>query len=257
MDKDLNLILPGSGPGQCLGITSTTDTITGRPAGARCTKREVDGLEYCLWHMPADRLEEAEEITGVLRCHHGLPDNPCHLLATKGTEPPACKNHGANRGSATSKHGAIRRTEAKVMDRMEAIMAEHGDKLLDPPPVGNPLAELLDLAAEMAAWKNIMRDITIYLVQRGTARTFNGKVGEQMRAEVLLFERAQERFAKILIDITKLGIEARLAQIEQQQVDVVDRALTAALAASGLSLIDQDKARGVLRRELVKAAKAG
>ena len=255
MDKDLNLILPGSGPGQCLA-TTTTDGA-GRTAGKRCTKREVDGLEYCLWHMPPDRLEEAEEITGVLRCHHGLPDDPCHLLATKGTEPPACKNHGANRGSVTSKHAAIRRTEAKVMDRMEAIMAEHGEKLLDPPPVGNPLAELLDLAAEMAAWKNIMRDITIYLVQRGTARTFNGKVGEQMRAEVLLFERAQERFAKILIDITKLGIEARLAQIEQQQVDMVDRALTAALAASGLSLIEQDKARGVLRRELVKAAKAG
>lgn len=256
MDKDLNLILPGSGTAQCIAITTSVSSSGG--PGRRCTKREIDGMEFCLWHMPLDRLEEAEQITGVLRCHHGMEDGEsCQLFATKGTDPPRCKNHGVNRGSVLSKHAAGRRVEGKVMDRMEAIMAEHGERLLDPPAIGNPLAELLDLAAEIAAWKNIMRDITIYLVQRGTARTFNGKVGEQMRAEVLLFERAQERFAKILIDITKLGIEARLAQIETQQVDTVDRALTAALAASGLGLVEQDKARQVLRRELVKAAKAG
>jgi len=243
----VNLILPGSGQGQC--------PYTAAGTGKQCTKPDIDGLEYCLWHMPADLLEEAEQITGVLRCHHGLDEgDPCHIMATRGTDPPRCKNHGANHGSVLGKRAAGRRVEGRVMERLEDIMAEHGERLINPPAVGNPLAELLDLAAEMAAWKNILRDITIYLMHRGQHPQFNGQVGEQLRAEVLLFERAQERFAKILLDIAKLGIEARLAQIEAAQVDMVDRALTAALQASGLGLVDQDRARQVRRRELVKVA---
>jgi hypothetical protein len=245
----MQLVIPGSGPNQCLATTNR---------GERCGNKEIDGLEYCLHHMPDEYLDEAEQITGWHRCRErfGQPD-ACRYFAVKGTDPPACKNHGANRGAVKAKQAATNVLQGKVQDRLTAIMGEQGDRLLNPPAIGNPLSELLDLAAEIAEWKNIMRDIVMYLTSRDRIRSAHSKVGEQLRAEVLLFERAQERYAKILIDITKLGIEARLAQIEQQQVDMVDRALSAALAASGLSLLEQDKARGVLRRELVKVAKAG
>jgi hypothetical protein len=135
---------------------------------------------------------------------------------------------------------------------MAAIMAESGERLISPRQLGNPLVELLQLAGEMAEWKDILRDLVIALAGRQQWRIAHNRVGEQLRAEVLLFERAQERYAKILLDIQRAGIEAKLAQLEERQVQAVEQALTMALQASGLDLLGQDKARKVLARELRK-----
>src|SRR5215831_3754301 len=244
----MEAIWPGEGPLICI--------YTG-PSGKRCTKHEIDGLEYCFWHVPEDLLEEAEAACGRTRCRKNFGTvAACHFVATEGTSPPRCKNHGANAGSVISKRASGQVVEGRVQDRMVAIMAEHGDRLLNPPPVGNPLVELLGLAAEMAAWKNVMRDVVVYLTSRERITYAHDRVGEQLRAEVLIYERSMERLATILERITKLGIEARLAAIEEAQVALVDRALTAALTASGLDLVAQAEARTVLRRELTKAAKS-
>ena len=226
------------------------------PAG--CRNHEIDGLEFCLQHVPDDMLDEAEEITSTRRCRHGFGEpGACRNLATGGTAPARCKVHGANAGGVISKQASTRVVEGRVQDRLAQIMAESGERLLSPRPIGNPLAELLQLAAEMGEWKTIMQEIVLYLLSKDRIRSAHNRVGEQLRAEVLLFERAQERYAKILLDIQKAGIEARLAAIEEHQVRMVEQALTAALTASGLDLLGQDKARTVLRRELVKVAKAG
>lgn len=247
----MDLIRRGEGPLLCSG-----DPRTGRP----CTHNEVDGLGHCLWHMPDDLLEEAEAATGWRRCRHGFGDpGACHAAAVSGTEPPRCKNHGANQGSVLSKRAAGNVVEGRVTDRLGEIMAEHGERLLNPPPVGNPLTELLSLAAEMAEWKRILAEVVAYLFSHRRIREAHGRVGEQLRAEVLLFERAQERLAQLLIQISRLGIEARLAQIDTEQAKVVDGALVAALttATSGLpdALIRQENGRQALRRELAKAAR--
>jgi hypothetical protein len=236
----MDVLRPGEGPLLC-GQPTNQDTP--------CTHHEVEGLGACVWHMPDDLLEEAEEITGFRRCRMRFGGtDACHFAATKGTEPPRCKNHGANTGSYQSKLAAERVVEGNIADRLVVILADHGEKLMAPDPIGNPLAELLELAAEIKAFKEIMRVITAYLVQRQEMR-HGHRVGEQLRAEVLLYERAQERLAKILVDISKLGIEARLAQIEENQAAMIERALNAALTASGLGLIEQQEARQVLHRE--------
>ena len=224
-----------------------------------CKHREIDGLEFCLWHMPDELLEEAEELARAHRCRHSFPGpDACHQMAVAGTEPPRCKNHGANKGGVISKQAATREVEGRVMDRMAQIMGESGDRLLSPRRLGNPLVELLDLAAEMAEWKDIMRDIVMYLMSEQRIRSAHNRVGEQLRAEVMLFERAQERYARILLDIQKAGIEARLAAIEERQAEIVERALSLALAkaVSGLpdALERSETGRVALRRELTKAA---
>jgi hypothetical protein len=236
----LEIIRPGEGPLYCTQVL---------PGGRTCGHHEVDGLGFCLWHMPDEDLEEAEELTGHRRCRH---DSGCHQMAVAQTNPPACKNHGANRGGNTSKAASMRVVEGKVTDRLAEIMAEHGERLLSPAQLGNPLIELLQLANEMAEWKNIMREVVAYLYSKDRIRSAHSKVGEQLRAEVLLYERALERLAKILQDIARLGIETRLASIEERQVRAVEQALAAALNASGLDLLGQENARKALRRELVK-----
>jgi hypothetical protein len=224
--------------------------------GRTCGHHEVDGLGFCLWHMPDEMLEEAEEVTGHRRCRHDFGEpSACHQMAVTETDPPSCKVHGANRGSNTHKAAMGRVIEGRVQDRMVEILSENGERLLNPRQLGNPLVELLQLAAEMAEWKDIMRTIVVYLVDRQRIRSAHSKVGEQLRAEVLLYERALERLAKILQDIARLGIEAKLAAIEDRQVLVIETALAAALNASGLDIVDQQRARVVLRRELVKVSK--
>src|SRR5262252_1080507 len=248
----MEIVLPGSGPLQCQGInTGTGKGNRGQP----CTHREIDGLGYCFAHMPDDLLEEAEDITGARRCRKrfGEPD-ACHGFAVDGTNPPCCKNHGANGGSVRSQRAATAVVNGRVTDRMVAIMGDHGEALMQPSQIGDPLTELLDVAAEIRTWKEIMRGVVSDLLSRKEIRYTHRSYGEQMRAEVLLYERALERLAAILVQIGKLGIERKLAMIQQQQVDIVDRALTAALTASGLDLVAQQEARAVLARELTKAS---
>lgn len=241
----MELVMPGLGESLCIHVT---------PAGRACTKREVEGLEYCLRHMPDDRLEEAEDITGWQRCRraYGQPD-ACHQAAVKGTQPPSCKNHGANQGSNTYKAAAERVVEGNIADRLVLILAEHGEKMMHPDPIGNPLEELLELAAEVKAFKEALRGVAAYLYSRERMRSAHDKVGEQLRAEIILYERALERLGKILVDITKLGIETKLAQIEVKQRELIERALTIAIQRAGGDLPMQDAVRTELIRELAAA----
>jgi hypothetical protein len=99
-----------------------------------------------------------------------------------------------------------------------------------------------------------MRQVTAYLFSQQRLRSAHAKVGEQLRSEILLYERAQERLAKILLDIGKLGIEQMLARIDAAQYQMIERAFDLALERTGLDLVAQDDVRSVLRRELTKAA---
>jgi len=216
----------------------------------RCGNREIDGLGFCFRHVPDDLLDEAEEITGMRRCRH---HSHCVNVAREGTVPPMCPGHGAKPGSLNSKFAAARVVEGRVTDRMIEIMGENGERLMSPPPVGNPLTELLDLAAEVKEWKQILRQIVAYLFSKDRIRSSHDKVGEQLRAEVILYERAVERLAKLYMDIGRIGIEARLAAITDRQAQVIERSLNMALQASGVDIPGQDAARKVLARELKKA----
>lgn len=243
----MELLMPGLGDTFCAHVHPVT--------GRQCTKREVLGLEYCVRHMPDDLLEEAEELTGWKRCRHdfGGPD-ACHFAAGKGTDPLLCKNHGANRGSVQAERAATRVVEGQIADRLVVILAEYGEKMLAPDPIGNPLIELLELAAEIKVFKEAMRQVTAYLYSRQRIRSAHDKVGEQLRAEIILYERAQERLAKILVDITKLGIENRLAAIEERQMAVIEQAMTLAIQRAGGDLPMQD---AILRELTTELAKAG
>jgi hypothetical protein len=246
----VEILRPGEGPELCIWVRQSQ----------RCTHHEVFGLEYCMWHMPDDLLEEAESVTGWHRCRRNFGEpNACHQAAVKGTDPPRCKNCGANRGSVLSNRAAANVVSSRGADRLVAILSEHGEKLISPDPIGDPLSELLDLAAEVKAFKELMRHITAYLITVGENKIrYQTRYGEELRAEILLYERAAERLGKLLVDISKLGIEARLAQISATQVQLVERALDAAMGkvTDGLpdALERAEQGRVALRRELMRVA---
>ena len=74
--------------------------------------------------------------------------------------------------------------------------------------------------------------------------------GEQLRAEIALWERALDRCITTLAAMAKLNIEERLAGIRKQTADMLERALDAALEASGAPLDGKAKAREAFKRNL-------
>lgn len=63
---------------------------------------------------------------------------------------------------------------------------------------------------------------------------YRGGAGEQLRAEVALYERAMDRLGKFLSDFGRLRVDERLAKISERQADTVIGAIEAALNAAGV-----------------------
>jgi hypothetical protein len=141
----------------------------------------------------------------------------CTRPAGWGTTHPGfgrCKLHG---GSAPSGRSAGARKQA------EAELAR-----LSLPPVDDPLSALAAVTAEVLAWKDQMAG----LVNKLTSVRYEGDgMGEQLRAEVALFERALDRCEKFLTAMARLDIDDRLARITEARAAVFVAVLLAALGA--------------------------
>lgn len=159
---------------------------------------------------------------------------PCGNAAGKGTDHPGvgnCKNHGGS--TRTGKTSALR------------LQAERSLARLDVPPVDNPLTELARVAGQVVAWKDDMAA----KVSELTSIRYSTDGGEQLRAEVVLWERALDRCEKFLTVMAKLNIDDRLARIEERQIELLEYALVTTLEELGLTVEQQREARrGVSRR---------
>jgi hypothetical protein len=232
-------------------------TRDGRPCqgttrnDTRCGNDEIEGLEFCLLHVPDEYLEEAEDVTGMRRCRHqlGAPD-ACHNYAVDGADPVACTRHGMAPGSFAMRQTMHRTVEGKLGERLAGIMADGGEKLLRPDPVSDPLSELMELAAEVKAVKELLRAKVAPMFANDQLRYAHSKAGEQLRMEVLLYERGLDRLARLLLDISKLNIAERLTGIRKQTADMIERAIDAALEESGVGFEGKQVAREAVRRHL-------
>lgn len=123
--------------------------------------------------------------------------------------------------------GARRLAESKVRKALDEVGIREVD---------NPLAELRSLTGEVLAWKDALANHVAALEDR--YRHTDDKGGEQLRAEVALYERAMDRAAKVLETWARLGLDSMLADMEvrvqQAQVDRVVAGLEAYRAAAGI-----------------------
>lgn len=118
---------------------------------------------------------------------------------------------------------------------------------LDVPPVANPFEELSRLAGQCVSWKDAMAA----KVNELTSLRYEGGPGiEQLRAEVMLWERALDRCLAALTAMARLNIESRLAGVRAATLQMLEEALADALAASGLDAYGQDAARSRFRQKV-------
>jgi len=166
---------------------------------------------------------------------HGR-DGTCTQAAGWGTPHPGhgrCKLHG---GSAPS--GRI----AGAQKQARAELAQLGVT-----PVDDPLTELAKVTGEVIAWKNA----TAALVNKLTSVRYDGELtGEQLRSEVLLWERALDRCEKFLTAMARCDIDERLARVQLRQIELVNEALAKALADMGFDPAKQKQAQQLVARHL-------
>lgn len=166
---------------------------------------------------------------------HGR-DGTCTQPAGWGTQHQGfgrCKLHGGNAPS-----GRIAGAEQQA----RAEMAR-----LDVPPVENALTELAKIAGQVVAWKDALAGKVNALTSLRYDSEFGG---EQLRSEVILWERALDRCEKFLTAMARLDIDERLARVTERQAEQVSAALTAVLAEMGLSSEQQRDARTGVARHL-------
>lgn len=180
----------------------------------------------------------------------------CRKPAGFGTDHPGvgpCHHHFGSTPAVTTKY-----TEVLIEHNATKVLAK-----LDVAPVDNPLLELALLAGQAVAWKDMMAqrvnailtelddaDSQMVLLDKdgivigrrdtGDIRFTSRDGAEQLRSEVVLWERAMIRCESILVNISKLNIDERLAAIDEATAATVTKALLATLNELD---IDPDKRR--------------
>jgi len=114
-------------------------------------------------------------------------------------------------------------------------------------PVDDPLTEMAKLAGEAIAWKDVIAERVSFL---NDIRYDGEKSGEQVRGEVIVFERALDRCNSVLTNMAKLNIDERLARVSEKQAEFVANALTAALNEMGFTLDQQREAKALVANQL-------
>lgn len=176
----------------------------------------------------------------TVRCHARArhTGKQCARMAIKGAT--VCYYHGGaapNTRRAAQQRIAEAKLEKELQDTLGRLHLE---------PVGDPLTALQELAAQVLAWKDLVAERVARLKSIG----YQGEYGEEIRAEVTVFERALDRAVSTLATIARLNIDERLAVITAAQKLMIVRAVEAALASAGVSGPAADAAKAVAGRHL-------
>lgn len=146
------------------------------------------------------------------RCsaHNSSTRKPCGNYRVRGST--VCRMHGGSAGQVKAK-AQERDAERQAQRALARLIEEQGPAA----PVENPLLELSTIAAEALRWKRLVAEQVAQLEQI----RYQGGSGEQLRAEIALFERALDRCATVLGLIARLNIDERLAAITERQAQTV------------------------------------
>lgn len=156
--------------------------------------------------------------------HQG--EGTCRQPAGAGTDhlgTGRCQFHGG----CTPSH-----RQAAIKDQAAVELAR-----LNIAPVEDPLTELAAVTAQVLAWKDSM---AAKVNQLGSLRYEGEGSGEQLRAEVALWERALDRCERFLTAMARLNIDERLTRITEARATTIIAVFVAALDTAGIDAERRD-----------------
>ncbi len=166
-------------------------------------------------------------MTKIAKHAEAIDDGRCH--ATSRTTGERCSRTPCEGLKVCQTHGG---STARSRARTAAYKAAREMSTLtnDAPPIGVPAVELLAIAARA---KRLMEVLEVQASQLRDVRYASGK-GEQTRGELLAYERAIDRVARILTDIMRLGLDERMVRVNEKQADVMVGVVHAVMRHMGL-----------------------
>lgn len=153
----------------------------------------------------------------------------CHVCYPDGTQ---CNRPARVGQLVCGLHGGMSPQALRAAEeRLAEEKARHILARLDVQPVGNALEELALVAGQCVAWKDACAEMVNKL--REDEIRYSGREGgaltEQVRAELLLWERSLDRCITVLSAIARLGLDERLVVIEEGKAKLVAQAFAEAL----------------------------
>lgn len=215
-------------------------------AGQRCIKWSVRGLDVCPSHsdkrpIPSHAPPEERRCQSKAQDADGHRTRPCKLWAMKGLT--VCWRHGgANR--MTRAAGERRVAEDKIEKKARKLA-----DLFDVQPVGNPLEALAQHVGEEIQFKDILGNL-VREIRVEDIRFTDARGAEQLRSEIVVFERALGRVGDRLVAYAKLGIDERLVKIEEGKAAMVMDAVNAVIAYFAGGGTDPTEARRIAAQHL-------
>lgn len=119
---------------------------------------------------------------------------------------------------------------AKAAGRVAEQQARTELARLDLPPVEDALSELAKITGQVIGFKDQVAE----RVNELTSIRYSTEGGEQLRAEVALWERALDRCERFLTAMARLNIDERLAKISGERAEFIFTVLTTALDRVGI-----------------------
>lgn len=176
-----------------------------------------------------------------------VSDKPrCGATNANGTK---CRRFPVQYAKRCPRHGGNMPTVkiAAEKARLNEKIGKAAQRLGLAPSIENPLHALQQLAGEVVQWKNLCRAELTELTTVGYAGAMSG---EQIRAEITVWERALDRSITALATLARLNIDERLARIEEEQAAMVRKAFAAGLEEIGIGPEQRASAAKVFARHL-------
>lgn len=163
---------------------------------------------------------------------------PCQAYPVHGAK--VCVAHG----------GAAPQVKAKAAQRVLEEQARKQLARLDITPIEDPLTELAAVTAQVLAWK----DAWAAKVNELSSVRYETEGGEQLRAEIAVWERALDRCERFLTAMARLDIDNRLAQISQARATTIIAVFVAALDTAGIEAQQRDAVIAAADAEFARQA---
>ena len=138
-----------------------------------------------------------------------------------------CGRAAITGGNVCSLHGGkAPQVQAKARERLAEAEALRLVDREDIGPITDPYSALADLAGEVVALKDVLRE----KVNELEAITSYDRAGrEEVRAVLGAYERSLDRCARVLVEIGKLTLTARMFQVEEAQAELLGSILAAVM----------------------------
>lgn len=171
-------------------------------------------------------------------------DGTCTLPAGWGTDHQGfgkCRKHLGTTPNV-AKAAERERAEHEARRALEGITEFEA--------VADPVLRLQLLAGRAERFMEVLGE----RVEELRSVRYSTEGGEQLRAEVSLYERAMASAGRLLVDLAKLNLDERLVRISETQAQVVNEVIRAVLSDLGLSAELREAARPIIARRLHLAA---